>query len=117
MQLDEIRSLCLSFPGSTEDVKWDHHLCFSIGGKVYIFTEFEPPFHSSIKVLPDEFEELTSRPGIQSSPYMGRYNWIKIDGFEYLSDSEWRHYLRQSYYLVRVKLPAGVRKKLEALTG
>lgn len=35
MDIEVMRSICQSFPGVTEDVKWEHDLVFSVGLKMF----------------------------------------------------------------------------------
>lgn len=40
MDTEKLRSICLSFPGATEGIKWDH-LCFMVAEKIFLITGFE----------------------------------------------------------------------------
>ena len=65
MDIDALRRLCLSFPGATEQVQWGSDLLFKVCGKMFAVTPLEPaPVWLSLKVTPDNFVELTERPGI-----------------------------------------------------
>jgi predicted DNA-binding protein (MmcQ/YjbR family) len=108
MNIEELRKFCLSQKGATEDVKWGADLCFCIGGKMFCVTGFNPPMKVSLKVRDDEFEELCSREGIIIAPYTGRYKWIYVEDASVFSDKEWKHYIQQSYELVKSKLPKKV---------
>jgi predicted DNA-binding protein (MmcQ/YjbR family) len=114
MTVEEIRKFCLSLPSVTEDVKWEDHLCFNIGGKMFCITVFENPITASIKVSDEDFKALTVRPGIIPAPYLARNMWVKIEKPGALKLQEWQHYLRESYRLVLEKLPV---KLQQALTG
>jgi predicted DNA-binding protein (MmcQ/YjbR family) len=112
MDLESLRSYCLSLPGTTEDVKWGADLCFLVGDKMFCVTGFEE-LAVSLKVKDEEFEDLCSRPGISPAPYLARAKWVHVTDGDTLSEKEWRYYIRQSYELIKAKLPAGNRKKLE----
>lgn len=105
MNIESLRTLCLSLPGVTEDIKWGHDLCFSVGGKMFCVTAADDESGASFKVLDEEFDELTSREGIIPAPYMARNKWVFVLEFSWLNDSEWAHYVRQSYELAKAKLP------------
>lgn len=110
MNLDKLRELCLSMPGATEGMKWEDHICFMVAEKMFCITgEFGG---ASIKVTPEDFEELTEREGIVPQPYMARNMWVNIQHFNKLKPKEWDHYVRQSYELIRSKLPKKVQNSL-----
>lgn len=113
MTVDEIRKFCMNLPGTTEDVKWENHLCFNIGGKMYCVTVFENPITASIKVSDEDFKELSTRPDIIPAPYMARHKWVLIQKPAALKKKEWEHYLRKSHELIREKLPAKIKKTLK----
>ena len=105
MNIEELRKFCLSHKGATEDVKWGADLCFCVGGKMFCVTGFNPPMKVSLKVRDEEFDELCTRQGIIIAPYTGRYKWIYIQSASVFSEKEWKHYITQSYELVKAKLP------------
>ena len=110
MNLDKLRELCLSMPGATEGIKWEDHICFMVAEKMFCITgEFGG---ASIKVTPEDFEELTERDGIVPTPYMARNMWVNVQEFNKLKPKEWDHYVRQSYELIRSKLPKKVQNSL-----
>lgn len=114
MDIETIRSICQSFPGVTEDVKWEHDLVFSVGLKMFCVVGLdETPVSASFKVKDEEFEEIASRPGFKPAPYVAKYKWVLIDDISRMSRQDWEHYIRQSYELVKAKLPAKLRKQLE----
>jgi predicted DNA-binding protein (MmcQ/YjbR family) len=115
MNIEQLRAFCLSLPAVTEDIKWGHDLCFSVGGKMFCVTGLTPPSGASFKVSDEEFEELTAREGIVPAPYMARHKWVYAESPEALSASEWERYVRRSYELVKSRLPASTRKSLDLL--
>ena len=36
MDIEDIRIMCTSLPGVTEDIKWGNDLVFSVGGKCFV---------------------------------------------------------------------------------
>lgn len=111
MDLNRLRELCLSLPGATEDVKWGKDLCFSVGGKLFCVTGFEPDCGVSLKVRDDEFGPLCETEDIGPAPYVGRYKWIAVGSYARFSDDEWHHFVRQSHQLIAAKLPAKLRPR------
>lgn len=112
MNIEQIRAFCLSLPSATEDVKWENDLCFCIAGKMFCVTGLNGPFGASFKVKDDEFDELSTTPNIRPAAYVARYKWIYVDAEDRFTQDKWEHYIRQSYELVKAKLPKGLREKL-----
>jgi len=113
MTIEDIRNICLSFKGVKEDIKWDNHLCFNIGEKMFVITSPDDvPSTASFKCTPDDFESLTARSGITPSAYLGRYHWVYVHDINDLGKKQWERYLRTSYELVAGKLPKSTQKKL-----
>ncbi len=112
MKTEFIREICLTFPNVTEDIKWEHDLCFLIGEKMFCVTGIEGEFGVSFKVNDNEFDELITKNGIVPAPYLARYKWIYVNDPKYFSKKEWEQYLLQSYELIKSKLPASVKRSL-----
>ena len=113
MTTEEIQETCKSLPAVTEDIKWGHDLCFSIGNKMFLVIGIDnSPTTSSFKVTDEEFEEMSSRDGFMPAPYLARYKWVHVDNINRLTKKEWRHYIRQSYELIKSKLPKKIIKQL-----
>lgn len=114
MNVDWLRSLCLSFPRATEHVQWGNALVFKVAGKMFAVTSLEPArTWLSFKATDESFAELTERPGIIPAPYLARAKWVALETKEALSSAELSELLRISYGLVVAKLP---RKTREALS-
>lgn len=113
MTVEEIQSICRKHRGVTEDVKWEDHLCFNVGGKMFLVTSPDTvPVSASIKVSDIAFAELQDKEGFKPAPYLARYKWIFMDDINSLSKKEWQHYIAEAYELVGSKLPAKTRKQL-----
>lgn len=111
MTIEQVRKFCISLPSATEQVQWEVDLLFKIGGKMFAVLPLEPaPVFLSFKCSPDDFYELTERPGIIPAPYLARAQWVALQDAEALTPAELRLHLRRSYELIRAKLP----KKLQA---
>jgi predicted DNA-binding protein (MmcQ/YjbR family) len=113
MELAEIRALCLKLPAVTEDIKWENHLCFNVGEKMFVVTAPDDvPVSASIKVSEEDFARLCSRSGIRPAPYLARYHWVYVDDISRLSKKEWRELVAAAHQLISSKLPKSTRKKL-----
>ena len=113
MTIEDLRKFCLSLPHVTEDVKWGADLCFLIGGKMFCVTGFEQPLKVSLKVTDEDFAELSVSEDIIPAPYLARHKWILVEKSSRLKKKEWEKYIRQSYELVKEKLPAKIKKTIE----
>jgi predicted DNA-binding protein (MmcQ/YjbR family) len=110
VNLDKLRELCLSLPGATEGIKWEDHICFMVAEKMFCITGESGG--ASIKLTPEDFDELTERDGVIPAPYMAHNKWVNIMDFARLKDKEWAQYVRQSYDLIRSKLSKKVQNAL-----
>ena len=110
MDIETLRSVCLSFPGVTEDVKWGADLCFCVGEKMFCATSLEPPHTFSFKVKDAEFDELSESEGFKPAPYLARAKWVLVTNAAKLSKKDLKYYLRQSYELIKAKVPRKQRK-------
>ena len=111
MNIETLRELCQSLPAVTEDVKWGKDLCFSVAGKMFCVAGLDGPLSVSFKVRDDEFDELANSPGIRPAPYVARYKWVLVEEIDRLGRKEWEHYVKQSYELVKAKLPKKVARQ------
>jgi predicted DNA-binding protein (MmcQ/YjbR family) len=115
MNIDQLRKICLSFPGVKEQIQWGDDLLFKAGGKMFAITPLEPArLWLSLKADPEEFTELTERPGIIPAPYLARAKWVAIETSETLPQSEVAALLKKSYDLVVAKLSKATRESLSS---
>jgi len=113
MNIEDIREICHTLIGTTEDIKWEHDLVFSVGTKMFCVVGLDQtPTSASFKVLDNEFEEISNRSGFKPAPYLAKYKWVLIDDITRMKKSEWEKYIQQSYNLVQEKLSAKLRKQL-----
>lgn len=113
MNIDQLREICMSFPGVTEQIQWEDDLVFKVAGKMFAVMPLVPGYNwLSLKASPEGFAELTERPGIIPAPYLARANWIAIQSPNVLSVTEVSTLLRTSYSLVVEKLPRRTRENL-----
>lgn len=112
--LASIQAFCHGLPGTTEDIKWEHNLVFSVANKMYalISMDTQPP-HLCFRTTADLFEILTQREGIIPAPYLARYKWITTLSLTVLSEQETRDFIAASYDMTVAKLPKRVRQALK----
>ena len=115
MGVEWVRRCCLSFPDATEQMQWGAHLVFKIGGKMFAIASLEPSaIFLNFKCTPEEFAELTERPGVIPAPYLARAYWVALESEDALTAAEVKAQLRRSYDLVFARLP---KKQQAALYG
>lgn len=115
MNVEEIRKICRTLPGVTEDIKWEHDLVFSVGEKMFCVVGVDQvPVSASFKVPDEEFDEMSNRKGFRPAPYVAKYKWVYTEDIKNMTKTEWKKYVQQSYNLVRAKLPAKIRKQLDS---
>lgn len=115
MSFDSIREYCLSLPHVTEDVQWENDLLFRIGNKMFAVLTLgaESPYRMTVKCTPEEFAELTEQEDIDPAPYVARYHWVALKRFDALPQAELKRLIRDSYEMVKGKLPKKVLAELE----
>jgi predicted DNA-binding protein (MmcQ/YjbR family) len=110
MNIDQLRKLCLSFPGATEQTIWEGDLTFKVANKMFAHTVLEvAPVWLSFKATPENFAELTERAGIIPAPYLARAQWVALETRDALPIEELTTLLLESYDLVVAKLPKKTR--------
>ena len=116
MDIEAIRSYCLSLPHVDEKVQWENDLLFRIGEKMFAVVALEPSHGvlMSFKCTPERFAELVEQDGIIPAPYVARYHWVALERCAALPDRELKELLNTAYRLVLEKLPKRVRDGLES---
>jgi predicted DNA-binding protein (MmcQ/YjbR family) len=118
MNFDAIREYCLSLPHVTEGVQWDNDLLFRIGNKMFAVLALDAasPYRMSFKCTPEEFAELTEREGIDPAPYMARNHWVALKSYGALPQAELKRLVKDSYEMIKGKLPKKVLAELDGQT-
>ncbi len=110
MDIDWLRRCC-RLPHVTESVQWGDNLVFKVAGKIFAIAALEPAdVCLSFKCSPDDFADLTERPGIIPAPYLARAHWVALESEDALPPGELKQRLRNSYDLV----VAGLTKRIRA---
>ena len=105
MTIEDIQNICSSLQAVTQDIKWEHNLCFNIGDKMFLVVGIDnTPVSASFKVPDDAFEEIAALEGFKPAPYLARYKWVYLDDIKRLSKEQWEKYVQGSYKLISSKL-------------
>lgn len=110
MNIEDIQAFCKKLPGVKEDIKWGADLCFCIVEKMFCVIPLEGELTITFKVKDEEFDELVAREGIKPAAYLARNKWITVLDVTSLNRKELEGYIKQSYELVKAKLPRKLRK-------
>src|SRR5688572_26078521 len=103
MTVEELRTICLSLPGTTETIKWGADLVLMVGEKMFCVTSTEPPHNISLKVNDEDFEELSTVSGIIPAPYMARAKWVQVQKHSVWNKKEWERRIKEAHSLVAAK--------------
>jgi predicted DNA-binding protein (MmcQ/YjbR family) len=104
MNVDFIRSFCLSLPHAKENLQWGDDLCFKVGGKIFAVLALSAvPQKLSFKCTPGKFVELVEQEEIIPAPYVGRYKWVLLERLDVLPSQELEALISQSYEMVAAK--------------
>jgi predicted DNA-binding protein (MmcQ/YjbR family) len=113
MTIEELMAISQALNGVTTDIKWEEHLCFNVGEKIFLLTAPDQvPPTASFKVSEEDFDLLTERKGIKQARYFAKRQWVTVDDISLLSAREWEHYIAASYKLVASKLTKKLRAEL-----
>lgn len=119
MNPEEIRFLCLSLPGSSEDFPFDENtLAFKVAGKIFLLTDVRDFASLNLKCEPEKAAELRERyQSVRPGYHMNKKHWntIEIPGDYRASDLQ--DWIRHSYDMVVQTLPAGKRSHLTTLSA
>lgn len=102
--VERLATHCRSLEGVTEDVKWDHHLVFSIGGKMFAMFEVSGEVPFSLKLSPEAFAQLSRQPGVIPAPYLARAEWVQVQREDALPAALLEELLEDARLLIGAKL-------------
>lgn len=116
MTIEDLRDTCLSLPGVGESIKWENHLCFTVGEKIFLILNPDGvPASGSFKTNPELFDTLKSKPGLSPAPYPAKHRWIHFHNIDRFTKKQWKEHITTAYTLILEKLPAKTRKQIQAL--
>lgn len=112
MDLDTLREICMAKPGATEELQWEVHLLYKVGGKIFCIGSLQQEDGVALKVDEENFDELVSEPGIQQAGHMAKRKWINIGPGNKLTLKQWKQHIDTSYEIIKSKLPKKVQATL-----
>jgi len=112
MDLDTLREICVAKPGATEELQWEVHLLYKVGGRIFCIGSLNQEDGVVLKVPEEEFDELTAQPGIKQAGHMAKRMWIHIGEGNKLNLKQWKQQIDVSYDLIKSKLPKKVQAAL-----
>ena len=114
MNIEEVRTYCLSLPGATEDMPYGPDwVVFRIEGKIFLHISLERRL-IAIKLLPERGEELRDKyDAVTPAWHMNKKHWNDIIIENTFPDDCIEGWIRESYYLVKSKLPKRLKEKYE----
>jgi len=90
MNIEDLQQICRQLKGVKQDIKWEDHLCFNVGGKMFLVTSPDNvPQSASFKVTDDDFIELCNRDVFFPAPCLVRYKWVYVNDIKRLKGLEW----------------------------
>ena len=113
MDLDTLREICMAKPGATEELQWEVHLLYKVGGKIFCIGSLNAEDGATVKVQEEDFDELTAQTRIVQAGHMARRMWITIKPESKLNLKQWKALIDASYELIKSKLPKKVQAGLE----
>jgi predicted DNA-binding protein (MmcQ/YjbR family) len=77
---DQVRQLCLAYPGAYEDNPWGDGPVFkNARGKIFVFTSGDrDPFGMTVKLTHEEQAEALNLPFVRVAAYVGRHGWVTV---------------------------------------
>jgi predicted DNA-binding protein (MmcQ/YjbR family) len=116
MNIEELRTYCLSLKGVTEEFPFDEEtLVFKVIGKMFCLTSLDSDFTVNLKNEPEKNIELREEyPAIKPGYHMNKVHWntIEIDGS--IPDDVIKNLIDESYDLVVMKLTKQEQLKLKS---
>jgi predicted DNA-binding protein (MmcQ/YjbR family) len=116
MNIEELRTYCLSLKGVTEDFPFNEStLVFKVVGKLFCLTDLEGPLSINVKNEPEKNIELREEyPAIKPGYHMSKIHWntVEIDGS--IPDDFIKNLIDESYDLVVMKLKKKEQQKLKS---
>ena len=117
MNIEEVRSFCISKPFVTESFPFDEDtLVFKVCGKMFCLTSLSEPERINLKCEPEKAAELREKfdcviPGY----HMNKKHWNTIMLIGDYSDSLLKEWIIKSYNLVYNKLPKKLKTRTQSM--
>ncbi len=115
MNVESVRSYCLSFSRAKETLQWGETLCFKVDGKIFAMLSLDSvPPTLCFKSTPENFAELCEQEGIRPAPYVGRYKWVMLERLDVLRDQDTEDLIRKSHEMVSKRAKPKMRGRLKS---
>jgi predicted DNA-binding protein (MmcQ/YjbR family) len=107
MNIEEFRSICLSFKHVSEELPFDDDtLVFKVHGKMFALISIKERSSFTVKCEPEMAIELRERyPCVRAAFHMNKQHWNSIEMSGCMDDESLIHWIKESYKLVYDKLP------------
>lgn len=118
MNVEELRTFCLSLKGVEETFPFDEHtLVFKVMGKMFCLTGLERiPFACNVKCHPEKAIELREEyTGVIPGYHMSKTHWNTIEFDGSFTDDQAKEWIRDSYNLIVASLTKKLKLELEQL--
>ena len=117
MNIEEVRTYSLTLPGVTEDMPYGPDwVVFRIEGKIFLHISLERRL-IAIKLLPERGEELRDKyDAVTPAWHMNKKHWNDIVIENTFPDETIQEWIKESYELVKSKLPKRLKEKYELTT-
>ncbi|PCJ41589.1 MAG: hypothetical protein COA99_08785 [Moraxellaceae bacterium] len=116
MNIEQLKELCRSFPGSIEKELGNpsNILSYKVYDKKFAYFKTSEPeqWRFSFRAAPERFLELTDQPGIKPARYMHRYHWVSIVNVQSMNESYLKELVGWSYNKALVSLSKKVQAEI-----
>lgn len=98
MNLDQISTYCLAKRSTTQEIKFEHLLCFCVLGKIFFAISLDDdPLRATGKVGEENFECWIDQALFIQSPYFAKRQWITCTDIGQLSEQTMIEWIDLSY--------------------
>jgi predicted DNA-binding protein (MmcQ/YjbR family) len=115
MNPEEIRNLCLSFPGTSEEFPFDENvLVYKVHGKIFLLTDVRYFKSLNLKCDPELALELREKhTAVKPGFHMNKKHWNTIEVPGDYSRRDLTEWINHSYHQVIKGLPARLRNQVD----
>ena len=116
MNIEDLREFCLSFKGTSEEIKWEVNLTFMVAEKIFVLCSADAiPTRCSVKVNKDTFFELIEDDNFIQAPYLAKKQWVQIQNIELVENELLMKLVANSYDKVKAKLTKKKQREIEEI--
>ncbi len=115
MNIEDLRTYCLTKPGVTESFPFDSvTLVFKVGGKMFVLADIEKqPLEIALKCDPEKAIMLREEfDAVQPGFHLNKTHWNTVTATNSLLNSQLREWIDDSYGLVYASLSKAARANL-----